>query len=88
MPTCTATEIASSGVTPLFLDASNRLASLSQPAFGPQEFCRKYGKANGNDDERWPRQNDQRNPYKSHGPANDPDNNTFADTKIRSVPEP
>ena len=29
MPTCTATEIALSGVTPLFLDASNRLTSLS-----------------------------------------------------------
>jgi len=59
-----------------------------QPAFRPKKFRRKYGKANGNDYECWPWQNDKGNPDESHRPANDSDDNTFGDTKIRNRQAP
>ena len=61
---------------------SHHLTSPLQEASGPHELRRKYGKANRNDDERWPRQDDQSNPDQSYSAANDGDNNAFGEAKL------
>jgi hypothetical protein len=64
---------------------SHHLTSPLQKASGPHELRRKYGKANRNDYERWPRQNDQSNPDQSYSSANDGDNNAFGEAKLRML---
>ena len=64
---------------------SRHLTSPLQEAPGPYEFRRKYGKANRNDYERWPRQDDQSNPDQSYRSANDGDNNAFGEAKLRML---
>ena len=64
---------------------SRHLTSPLQEASGPHELSRKYGKANRNDDERWPRQDDQSNPDQSYSAANNGDNNAFGEAKLRML---
>ena len=64
---------------------SHHLTSPLQEASGPQELRRKYRKANRNDYERRPRQDDQSNPDESYGSANDGDNNALGEAKLRML---
>ena len=74
---------------PLFVgirfQTSHHLTSPLQEASGPHELRRKYGKANRNDYERWPRQDDQSNPDQSDSSTNDGDNNAFGEAKVRML---
>jgi hypothetical protein len=67
------------------LQTSRHLTSPLQEASGPHEFRRKYGKANRNDYERRPRQNDQSNPDERDSSANDGDNDAFGEAKLRML---
>jgi len=62
------------------------LPDFLQPAFGPEEFRRQYGKAQWNNDKRRSGQHDHRYPDQRDGTANNRHDDAFGGVKIPTFP--